>query len=307
MNYFWFLALSSFCTVLTAAISKMTQENMGPRGVSMEVNMFLIVECGVLGSVFLYFVNGAVPMKLMPFTILMASINTILGNAAVPFTYMALTVGDISTTKLITSVGCMVLPYLFGIVFLKEATTVIAVCGVILIICAIAIPILFENQRMQQNAEKKNLFRFCLYCCISCVLTSASNIVNKLYWVLDGFGKNSAVEYSFVSYLMGAILAGIIFLYCIVIRKRKLVLAGKRGAWFVPAINAAAAILNAISYFLQMECTRALPASVFTPLSTGLTLILTALMAWIGFKEKLSKVRILSILASILAVWFISQ
>ena len=75
MDYFWFLALSSFFTALTAAISKMTQENMEPRGVSMEVNLFLIVECGVLGSVFLYFVNDATKNKSRIFRRYKRSIN----------------------------------------------------------------------------------------------------------------------------------------------------------------------------------------------------------------------------------------
>jgi len=305
MNYVLILCFSAFCEVLSSAISKLTSNNLGSRGVGIEANLFIITECGLIGALFLYCFNGALPIRITSFTFWMATLSTILVNTTMPFIYKALSIGDISAYKLIITVGCLLLPYAFGIAFLREEITVLAVCGVVILICAIAIPILVEASGKKVTIEKKEIIRFYFYCSMVFVFTSASTIVNKLYWIMEPYQKNSVVEYSFVCYLMGAALAGIILLYLVVIKKRKIVLAGKHGSWFIPLIVGVESVSNALSFYFQMTCVQALPTTLYTPLSTGISLIFTTIMAWIIFREKPTMIRIISIIATILAIWLI--
>lgn len=307
MSPFLTICIGAFCAAFSSAIAKLTQRNLGIDGLGIEVNMFIIVECGVIGSVFLYCFNGAVPIRFTMFTFIMATLSTVLSNAGAPFIYLALASGDISSMKIITTVGSMLLPYLFGIVILKEATTALAVCGVIILLCAIIIPVLIEKTDKSLSSKDRNSIKFYIYCCVCCVFSSGGIIVNKLYWTIGGYEKNTVQEFSFLSYLMGAVVAGIVLAYFLIIKKRRLILKGEKGSWYVPLINGFNSIISAFAYYLGIKCIKTLPASVYNPLNTGLTLIATAVMAWLVFKEKLSKIRIISILATVLAVWLINS
>ena len=147
---------------------------------------------------------------------------------------------------------------------------------------------------------------FYFYCTMVFVFTSASTIVNKLYWMTERYQKNSVVEYSFICYLMGAVLAGVALLYLILVKKRKVELSGKHGSWYIPLICGAESVTNAMAFYFQMTCVEALPATVYAPLSTGISLVFTTLMAWLAFREKPTAIRVFSIVAAIIAIWLIN-
>lgn len=174
--------------------------------------------------------------------------------------------------------GGMLLPYLFGVIFLEEVLTAPRIIGMILVLAAV----------VMTNFRKEKIDGKLLLLCVAVfVLNGGVSIISKCHQVCTAPVVSSS---AFVMYTgLGRVLfSGAALLICC-----------KKGNKPMKAISAGAvagaAIIGAASYFLQLIGAKNLPASVLYPMVTGGGIIFSALSGKLFFKEKLSATQIVSI------------
>jgi len=151
--------------------------------------------------------------------------------------------------------GGMLLPYIFGIVFLNEMLTPLRVLGILAVLTAVIL-----SNFSKQKANRKHL----PLCIAVFVLNGFVSIISKCHQITDSnvaISSSGFVIYSGIGKCICSVLA--ILLY-------------HRGC-SVPAVThktsfsvaAGASAVGAASYLLQLVGAKALPASVLYPVITG--------------------------------------
>lgn len=282
--YICLMLISTSCGVAGTVISKTVQRQQGT--VPLTTSMFIIVECGLIGTLFLYFYSGAGVPEITPYSFWMATLATILSNMTMPLTFRILQIAEISVFKLFSTLGNLLLPYFFGVLCLHETVTLPNLFGLLLLLAALAVPTLADIARSGAMIDRKRKREFYVLCSLSCVLSSAATIVCKLHHMNTTYAKSSTLVFSMLSYLMGAVAAGLILLYLCLGKKQKIRFSSGKKRGFLPVAYLVQAICGAFSYYLNMVCSANLPATVLAVVSTGFSLLMTTLAAWIFFREK---------------------
>ena len=283
-NYVLLMLLSSSCGVAGTVVSKTIQRQQGT--VSMATSMFIIVECGLIGTAFLYIYNGEWLPAVTPFSFWMATLATILSNCTMPLTFRIMQIAEISVYKLFCTLGGLLLPYLFGVFCLNEAVTVANMIGLLLLLTALVVPTVAEIVKSGAMIDRKRITEFYVLCTLCCLASSAATIVCKLHHMNTVYEKSTTLVFSMLSYFMGAVVAGGILLFLCLRKKQKIQMTSGNRKWFLPVAYMIESTFNAFAYYLNMTCSANLPASVLAVISTGFSLIMTTLAAWIFFREK---------------------
>ena len=175
--------------------------------------------------------------------------------------------------------GGMVLPYLFGISFLGEPLTLPRTLGILAMLAAV----ILSNSR-----EKRFSGKLLALCTGVFILNGIVSILSKCHQITGRYETVSSAQ--FVMYFG---LCKCCFCSALLWGKYRPVWDMKK-AFSLP-LAAGAALISAVSYFLQLICAKYLPASVLYPMITGGSVVFSALAGLLCFRERLSKGQLFSI------------
>lgn len=168
----------------------------------------------------------------------------------------------------------MILPYLFGVIFLNEVISFARVLGLVLIVVA-----LFLNSG-GKLAAKRSVFLLCI-----CVffLNGFISIVSKCHQIDTTHNAVSSTGFVFLTGITKLSTCGIAL---------RFVPKGKSAIPFQPVkalpLILCAAAVSGLSYTLQLIGAANLPATVVYPMITGGGVIFSALAGLLLFKKKLT-------------------
>ena len=203
--------------------------------------------------------------------------------------FRVLTGGSMALYSVFLMSGGMVLPYIFGILFLEEPLTVARLIGLLTILGAV----LLSNGAKSLGGGKQ------LALCVAIfVLNGFVSILSKCHQVGTVFGpvdSTAFVRYAAVSRFVSSfgLLLG---------KKANPVPAAPKGK--VLGLISGAALIGGLSYLLQLVGARDLPASVLYPMITGGSIIFSTLSGMVFFKERPQRKQLLGILACFLGTLF---
>ena len=186
--------------------------------------------------------------------------------------FKILKAGSLGMYSLFLMSGGMLLPYLFGVTFLKEPLTAFRIFGVVLILAAIVIA-----NRTKEKVDKWQL----ILCLIIFMLNGLVGIVSKCHQInvtYDAVDSTMFVMYTgIMRFFMSAAALGFVK------EERKLSFDEPRKV--LPMI-AASAMISGLSYMLQLVGAKDLPASVLYPIVTGGSIVFSTIVGRLFFKEK---------------------
>ncbi len=171
--------------------------------------------------------------------------------------------------------GGMMLPYIWGVLFLDEEISVLRTIGLVLI----AISMVITNK----CGSKINL-KTTLMCIAVFILNGATSIVSKEHQIKAE--AVSAIDFIVISNLLMAICC--FFIAMLYGRKETKKSTQTLSPKCIIVLLLVAATSGA-SYFLQLKGAENTPATVLYPVITGGTVIFTAISGWVFFKEKITK------------------
>lgn len=189
----------------------------------------------------------------------------------------------------------MVLPYLFGIVFLHEQITALRIIGIIIMIIALTANSL---EKKEERKKEKASGKYIVMCIAVFVLNGFVSIFSKLHQINTGYETVSTGGFVLMGGLTSLFLSGILLIPFAKTYKGD----GINWRRAVP-LAVVVAVCGGASYFLQLVSAVHLPATVLYPMITGGTIFLTAAAGRILFGEKLEKKQLISVTLAFLATF----
>jgi len=188
--------------------------------------------------------------------------------------------GNTAIYSLFLMSGGMLLPYVFGLLFLNETLTIFRLLGVLMILAAV---ILSNRSKFRFQPT------FYLFCAAVFLLNVMVSILSRCHQVNTAFASVSST--AFVMYSgVGKFVMSSVALAVQKKEKRARFSSGK----VVPLI-AGSALIGGVSYMLQLIGAKELPASVLYPIVTGGSIVFSALSGRVFFREKLTVYQRISI------------
>lgn len=239
-----------------------------------------------LGACFLFLVLNGFQLQVQSTSVWIAlamcigiTANNILAIKVVAF-------GKVSIFTLFLMLGGMICPFLYGVRCLQETAGVWRWIALFLLIISMFV-VGHKDGMKDKTCNKGKFYLFCLCTFFSNGLVS---IMSKMHQVMP---DNSATnDFLIVMYAMLFLINICIFgiMYFIkVLKKEKENIAITKKKWLRGiALMFFYAIISGVAFFIQVNSAIHLPATVLYPIVTGGTIVVTALLGRVFFKEKIS-------------------
>ncbi|MBE7026162.1 MAG: hypothetical protein E7410_01135 [Ruminococcaceae bacterium] len=202
--------------------------------------------------------------------------------------YLAFKLGSFGKTKLISTFG-LVLPIFYGVVFLKETTTIYTYISLALI----ALSVFLMNYKTLEDDTKAHNTKKWIFWIITYVLANfAISILSKHQQLTFGSVCNN--EFIMISYAVATISLLILGFVC---ESEKLSNTFKNG--FTYGILAGA--FNGARNFFHIRAYMYLPLSIISPISTALGIVISFVISVVVYKEKFTFIQYISAFIGIIA------
>ena len=212
----------------------------------------------------------------------LAVINACLIGAGFYGTFAAYQNGPYGLTRLVSGFY-LLFTIFYGIVFLKESTTVMTYIGIAMVIAAM---VLINYKKSDEKAEKSGSLKWLFWVLASTVANGFIGIITRYQQIR--FEDACSNEFQFVSLFGGFVLLALIGL---VVDKDKLGRVIKTGSLY----GFGAGILNGAKNFLTLVIYLYLPLSIVSPLKMGLSLVGSFAVAFLMYKERYTKKQLLGV------------
>lgn len=281
------IILAVVCFAGQFAFTKVYEESVKQTAVTSLVMLFLT---GLLGAA-LYLVIGKFHVDVSLPSVLFALAFAIVMIPYYMISIKVLSLGSLAVYSMFMMLGGMLLPFLYGILFLQEEISWGKAVGCVLLTGFIVLQALSqktaEPKGETKTEEKGNPYLFFLLCLCIFVINGLTGVIAKAHQIQpQAVGE---VSFTVLSCAFTALLSGILLLI-VSLSKRKESLAEMQTVFqwkplaFIGLLGAAMHTGN----FLILKAAANVPASVQFPLISGGTIVLSALASALIFKEKLS-------------------
>lgn len=298
MEYFIIL-LAVFCFAGQFAFTKIYESSVRQTTVT---SLVMLVVTSLIGIVLYLFVGGF----RVEFSAVSVFWAVLFALVMIPY-YMigikVLSLGSLAVYGMFMMLGGMLVPFFYGICFLRESISVAQILGTVLLTCFIVLQAISQTNSqdentMKQSAKKKVIF-FVL-CLIIFFLNGFTGVIAKAHQISEG--AVDEVSFTVISCALTAIFSLILLAFAFLRTRhekyRQVMTTLKIKPLCVMALIGAATYTG---NFLHLLAANEVPASVQFPLVSGGVIVLSALVSVFAFKEKLSVKEWISIGGAFLA------
>ena len=256
-------------------------------GHTLESGLKFNIVIGILKVIIFYFLNGC-RIEITTFSVIMAIATSIFAVSYTIIGFKILAAGEMAYYTFFLMTGGMTVPYVWGLLFINEQLSLLRTVGLFIIILSIFI--------INAKGAKFNKKQILLFVAIF-FLNGFVSVSSKIHQI----SIQSTVSSAGFVLLSGVVKALICLPIYLVLNYKKI---DKKSCdkdagsnkYKVLAILVISAFLGGISFMLQLKGAENLPATVLYPIITGGSIIFSAVMGWLCFKEKPSKQLVIGIL-----------
>jgi len=281
MDYF-VLLLAVVCIAAQFSLNKFYQKNYvdGPKEM-----LFLPFVSGIANIALFALLGFCFYGKLPDFTMFSFLMSLALAVVSTLSAFVGLLImkyGNMSVYSVFMMLGGMILPYLFGLIFLDEKISAARLLGLAILI--FALPCSVANPAKEKKAAKKFYY---MLCASIFLLNGTISIISKTHSI--NIAAVPAANFIVYSNLWGAAINGAAyFAYASHSAKPKGRGANPGRLRAVPVI-AICAFVGGIGYLFQLVAAKTVPAVAMYPFITGGSIVASTIAARIFFGEKLGK------------------
>lgn len=251
-------------------------------------------------------------LSVSPFSVLMAAALAVVSVFSNVVGLKTLSLGDIAVYSLFLMLGGMMVPFVVGAAFLREKVTPWQLAGMCILVFSLLIPV-FEKRRKNGDGKKGGAF-FYLLCSGLFILNGLSSTISKLHQINES--AVDSLDFTVLLFAFQCVLASAVYLIAKFSKRQRgrvetNALSGepepernteknKRTAKSV-LCGFSFAVLNGTATFLQLCSAKYVNATAQFPIITGGTLVFSAILGRLIYKEKLSAIRIVQLAAAFCA------
>lgn len=272
MESYILVLLSAVLLAVDFLIAKLyqTAEGTSPEKV-FRFNFFI----GLFTVVIFFFISGCK----VEFTLFSAVLAIIMTTLAILYTLIGFRIleeGNTAYYSFFLMTGGMVVPYVWGLVFLDEKFSVLRMVGLTLIIAAAFVI---------HSGKQKLSAKIITMCVAIFLLNGFVSVISKEHQISDM--AVSSASYVVLTALVKVLLCGgILLLYKI---KHPSVKTEQKSGIKSILLLVLSALVSGLSYLLQLGGASKLPATVLYPIVTGGSIVFSAVAGWLVLKEKPTK------------------
>lgn len=265
------------------AINKVYQKK---QGTSLKAGFRFNALLGLFTAVLFWILNGF-RIEFTLFSALMAAGSAILITSYNLLGFRVLKNSSMAMYTLFLMTGGMIVPYVWGLLFLDEPFSVLRTFGLLLIVLSIGITV----------QSGKELKKSTLIMCVAVFFINGfTSVINKMHQIQTELPCVSVTGFVMLSGLFKFILSGIGYMAANDNKE-------KVDFRIVLPIALGSATASGISYMFQLIPAENLPATVLYPFVTGGSLVLSSIAGIVLFREKVSKKLLISILLCFLGTF----
>lgn len=281
-NYLLITISSILCAISFSFQNKYQKIAGNSQKASMLYNLLL----GLFSVVILFVVNGF-KIEITPYSAVMSFLCSFLVLMYTVIGFKILKLGGMTLFTLFLMSGGMIVPYVWGLLFLDESFSVLRTVGLICVLAAVV---------LSNTNKNKGSFKLTLLCISIFFINGFTSVVSKVHQVetvyetvsTDGF----VMLMNIAKVIMCVVILGLGMLKKeddnISVKK----IAFTKGIFGVVLLSAICGIVGSVAL---LRGAKELPATVLYPFSTGGTIIFSSMMDYFAFKEKLTKRLIASV------------
>ena len=249
-----------------------------------------------LSLLFLIIMNG-MTLEITAYSAINATLRALCGLAYTVIGFKIMKEGSVAYYMLFLMSGGMLLPAIYGWIFLREPVLPLHLIGVLIILFALV---------LSNLGEEKPKPKVILMCLMVFVLNGFVSIFSKLHQVCTDYEIVSTAAYAALGTLASLITSFglLVFSNLKSSKKDNASLQNSRFNYKALLMIPIASVIGVISSLMQLECAKTLPASMLYPIITGGTVGLTGIFAAVLFKEKLSKRGLVGVILCVLGTVF---
>ena len=252
------------------------------RGTSSKTSLFFNSVLGLATAIIFFIVNNF-KLSFSPYSAFTAMLMSTLVMTYNIIGFRILRQGSMAIYSLFLMTGGMVLPYIWGLVFLNESFSAVRTIGLIIIIVGVSLS--------NFSGEQINLKQICM-CLAVFVLNGFVSIISKMHQIEINYQCVSTIEFVILGGIFKFFIAGFLFL---TFKNREGQRCEKNNFSKSLIVIILSAVIGGTAYFLQLYGAKSLPATLLYPFITGGSIVFSTLIGAVLFKEKLSRKLIISV------------
>lgn len=262
--------------ILLAAVFLCQKEYQKVAGTTVGAGLWYNALMGAFSAIMFLIINRF-EVKLTPYSVIMAVVFAIVAMLYIFIGFRIMKNGNMSLYTMFLMSGGMTVPYIWGVLFLNEELTLFRIIGLVAIIIAIVIS--------NSGARKPGKMQI-LMCVAVFLLNGVASVTSKLHQINPASEVVTSSDFAFLVMVFKALICFTVITVCG--KKLKYETTKKLPGKKIIPIVLLAAVLDGISYMLQLVGAINIPATVLYPLVTGFSVILTAIAGAVVLREKLS-------------------
>ena len=293
------ILLAVFCFSGQFAFTKTYEKSVKQTTVT---SLVMLVVTSVIGSL-LYLIIGRFCVKFSMVSVFWAVLFALVMIPYYMIGIKVLSLGSLAIYSMFMMLGGMLVPFFYGVCFLRESLSVAQILGSILLTAFIVLQAVWQSEVQDGSAEKKvkkNKVIFFVLCLIIFFLNGMTGVIAKAHQI----SENAVDEVSFtvISCAFTALFSLILLAFEFMCKTKEKCLQVMttikvKPLWVMTLIGASTYTGN----FLHLLAANDVPASVQFPLVSGGVIVLSALVSAFIFKEKLSRKEWISISGAFVA------
>lgn len=287
--YFIFVlayALSTIGTIMNKKYQLMAGTGLFASSVYMIINGIVSAIVGV----FMLIVQGK-NFEMTAYSLLSALGTVVCAAIATIVTFKVYEKGQVSVATIFSSIGGIIVSCAWGIFFLGERLLWTQVVTMILIVVSVFLVILQKNTKI----DKGMLWLLI----VIAVATGFVSVLCKQHQVEKDFSTVNTLSYS----IWVGILRAVVFLLLLM----RLVKKNGREALHLSNDSlicaVMASVMSGVSYIITLITATVLPLTITSPLGTALSILMTTVMAWAAYRERMEKKQIAGVVLCIFGIF----
>lgn len=286
MYYILFVAITVLSQINSVYLYKKYQLTAGTTFRSNVLYMFINGIVSALLPLAILFASGN-SLQVTPYSLIFASGTVICSASALILTFRVYELGQIAIVNIMTTIGGIVLPCLWGVLFLKEELSLQSFIAILIMLGAVFFIMSQNNEKLQKNL----IWMYLLIILCNCLVTmlSKQHQVEKVYATVDTY------SYSVWVGIIRTILFGVLAIPFLLKNK------GIREVPQAKKSSVLAVLASAVSgacYIVTLFTAVVLPVVITSPLGTGIGILMSTFLPWLIYHEKLNKRQLIGIALS---------
>jgi len=219
---------------------------------------------------------GIYTMQFSPFSLVMATIATVICLSYMIIGFKLLRVGNMPLYTMFLMTGGMLVPYIFGLCFLDESFSWLKLCGIILIVAAV----ILSNMGAQRPTKGQIIMCIAVF-----FLNGLMSVTSKVHQVGISAHLSPVNSESFIL-IMSVVKIVLCFPIVFLLTKKaneSIKSCVNKNTLLLFVLTAAA---DGGSYYLQLIGAKSIDAGVLYPLVTAGSIIFSAVAGMIAFRER---------------------